>query len=69
MLMAQGQGHKMGDRKGRSSFLGWIRRVQSLNVSPNSQGEQGLTSDPAVNRLPPPFGNFFHRSLHSECFL
>lgn len=51
--MAQGQGHKMGDRKGRRGFLGWLRRLQSLNVSPHSQGEQGLTSDPAVNSLPP----------------
>lgn len=51
--MAQGQGHKMRDQEGGSSFLGWLRRVQSLNVSPHSQGEQGLTSDPAVNSLPP----------------
>lgn len=54
MLIAQGQGHKLEEKeKARDTGRGWLGRVQSLNVSSHSQGEQGLTPDSAVNGLPP----------------
>lgn len=61
-----------GERQGEAlCFLGRLRKVQSLNVSPHSQG---LTPDSAVNSLPPVDLNYqpsahvvtlFHRSVHS----